>query len=77
MKQIIALVFFDVLSYNIGNIIFCIFTNFELNLIIITAKVYKLRLAEVNFLSCFTNKFTLLFANSSILQQKPYYQLLL
>jgi len=45
MKQIIALVFSDI--YTIGNIIFCI-----LNLINITAKVYKLRLAEINFLSC-------------------------
>jgi len=25
MKQIIASVFFDILSYNIGNIIFCVF----------------------------------------------------
>jgi len=53
MKQIIASVFYDILSYTIGNIIFCIFKNFELNLIILTARVYKLRLAEVNFLSCF------------------------
>jgi len=53
MKPIIASVFFDMLSYNIGNIIFCIFKNFKLNLIIITARVYKLRLAEVNFLSSF------------------------
>jgi len=51
MKQIIASVFFDILSYTIGNTIFCIFTNFELNLIIITARVYKLQLAEVNFIS--------------------------
>jgi len=42
----------ETLSYTIGNIIFCIFKNFEFNLIIITARVYKLRLAEVNFLSC-------------------------
>jgi len=42
----------DILSYTIGNFIFCIFKNFELSLIIITARVYKLRLAEVNFLSC-------------------------
>jgi len=41
------------ISYTIGNIIFCIFKNFELNLIIITARVYKLRLAEANFLSCY------------------------
>jgi len=33
MKQNIASVFFDILSYTIGNIIFRIFTNFELNLI--------------------------------------------
>jgi len=39
MKQIIASVFFDI-SYIIGNIIFCIFKNFELNLIVITARVY-------------------------------------
>jgi len=51
MKEIIASVFFDTLSYTIGNIIFCIFKNFEFNLIIITARVYKLRLAEANFLS--------------------------
>jgi len=49
MKQTIASVFFDILFFPIGNIIFCIFQNFELNLIIITARVYKLRLAEVNF----------------------------
>jgi len=53
MKQIKASVFFDVLSCTIGNIIICIFKNFELNLIIIIARVYKLRLAEANFLSCF------------------------
>jgi len=53
MKQIIALVFFDILSSTIENIFFCIFKNFELNLIIIAARVYKLRPAEVNFLSCF------------------------
>jgi len=47
MKQIIASVFVDILSYTIGNIIFIF-----LNLIIITARVYKLRLAEVNCLSC-------------------------
>jgi len=33
MKQIIASVFFDMLSYTIKNIIFCILRNFELNLI--------------------------------------------
>jgi len=38
MKQIIASVFFDILSYTIRNIIICIFMNFELNLIIITAR---------------------------------------
>jgi len=42
MKQIIASMFFDILSYTIGNIIFCIFKNFELNIIIITVRVYKL-----------------------------------
>jgi len=52
MKEMIASVFFDILSYTIGNIIFCIFKNFEFNLIIITARVYKLRLAEVKFFSC-------------------------
>jgi len=46
MKQIIASVFSDI--YTIGNIIFVF-----LNLTNITARVYKLRLAEVNFLSCF------------------------
>jgi len=53
MKQIIASVFCDKLSYTIWKIILCIFKNFELNLIIITARVYKLQLAQVNFLSCF------------------------
>jgi len=52
MKQVIASVFFDILPYTIGHIIFCIFKNFVLNLIIITARVYKLRLAAVSFLSC-------------------------
>jgi len=52
MKQIIASVFSEILSYTIGNF-FCIFKNFEFNLIIITARVYKHRPAEVNFLSCF------------------------
>jgi len=52
MKQIIASVFFDILSYNIGTTTFCIYRSFELNLIIITARVYKLRPVEVNFLSC-------------------------
>jgi len=54
-------VFFDILSYyTIGNIIFCIFkfNNYHfyhiisffvfLNLIIITARVYKLRLADLH-----------------------------
>jgi len=45
MKQIIASVFFDILSYTIGNIISCIFKNFELNAIIITARVYILLFA--------------------------------
>jgi len=34
MKKIIASVFFDILSYTIGNNILCIFKNFELYLII-------------------------------------------
>jgi len=55
MKQIIASVLLDILFYTIGNIIFCIFKYFELNLIIITARGYKFRLAEVNFLSCFND----------------------
>jgi len=33
MKQILASMFFDILSYTIGNNILCIFKNFELNLI--------------------------------------------
>jgi len=33
MKQSIASVFFEILSYTIGNTIFCIFKNFEFNLI--------------------------------------------
>jgi len=51
MKQIIASMFFDILSYTIGNIIFC-------NLIITTARVYKVRLAEVKkkLLEVFHNK---------------------
>jgi len=53
MKQFKASVFFDILSYTIGNIIAYIFKNFDLNIIIITARVYKLRLAEVNLISCF------------------------
>jgi len=53
MNKIIASVFFDILYYAFGNIIFCFVKNFELNLINITARVYKLRLAEDNFLSCF------------------------
>jgi len=53
MEQIIASVFFDKFFYYIGNIIFCIFKNFELHFIIIAARVYKLRLAEVYVLSCF------------------------
>jgi len=52
MKQIIASVFFDELTYTFGNIIIRIFKSFELNLNVITARVYKLRLAEVKFLSC-------------------------
>jgi len=48
MKPILASVFCDILSYTIGSIIFCL-----LNLKIISARVYKLGLAEVNFLSCF------------------------
>jgi len=46
MKQIIVSVFFDTLSYTIGNIIFCIF-----KVKIYNCKGNKLRLAEVNFLS--------------------------
>jgi len=46
MKPIIASVFFDMLSYNIENIIFCIFKFNN------AARVYQLRLAEANFLSC-------------------------
>jgi len=53
MKQIIASVYFDILSYTIENIIVCIFKNFEFNLINIAAGVYKLRLAETNFPSCY------------------------
>jgi len=56
MKQIIALVFYDILSYTIGNIIMCIFKNFELNVIIIIARIYKLWLAEANFLSCYRSQ---------------------
>jgi len=48
-----ASVFFDILYYTIGNIIVCIFENSELNLLIITAGVYKLRLAEAKFPSCY------------------------
>jgi len=48
MKQIIASVSSDIL-FILFEIQFFVF----LNLIIITARVYKLRLAEVNFLSCF------------------------
>jgi len=54
MKEIIASVFSDICT--IGNIIFITFKihlKIQLNLINITARVYKLRLAEVNFLSCF------------------------
>jgi len=47
MKQIIASVFSDILLY--WEYHFFVF----LNLIIITARVYKLRLAEANFLSCY------------------------
>jgi len=61
MKQFIAAVFFDILSYTIG-IFFCIFKNFELNLIFITARVYKPRLAEANFLSCYTSELVFGFA---------------
>jgi len=45
MKQIIASVFFDILYYTIGNIIFCIFK-------FTTTRIYKLRLAKVIFPSC-------------------------
>jgi len=47
MKQILASVFFDILS---------ILLRISFFVIIITAKVYKLRLAEDNFLSCFYSK---------------------
>jgi len=63
-------VFFDILSYTIGNIIFCIFKKFELNLIIITARVYNLRLAEVNVISCFQSTYTK--CNSVINKDYPY-----
>jgi len=53
MKKTMASVFFDILYYTIGNIIVCIFENSELNLLIITAGVYKLRLAEAKFPSCY------------------------
>jgi len=46
MKQIIASVFFDILSYTFGNIIISLFKNFEFNLIIITARVKKLKLTS-------------------------------
>jgi len=39
MKQIIESVCFDILSYTIENIIIFSFKDFELNLIIITARV--------------------------------------
>jgi len=48
MKQIIASVLFNILSYTIGNTFFVF-----LNLINLSAIVNKLRLAKVNFLSCF------------------------
>jgi len=43
MKQIIDSVFIDILSYTIGNVIFCIFKNFKLNKIIITARTSACR----------------------------------
>jgi len=48
MKQIIASVFLTCYLILLEISIFVF-----LNLIIIAARVYKLRLAEVNFLSCF------------------------
>jgi len=48
MKQIITSVFFDILSYTIGNIIFCVFKFNKYS-----CNNYKLRFAEANFLSCF------------------------
>jgi len=39
MKQIIASVLLYILPYSNGNIIFCIFKNFELNFVFITARV--------------------------------------
>jgi len=56
MKQSIASLFFDILSYIIGNIVFVF-----LNLITLTAGVYKLRLAEVNSLVLRSNKFEINF----------------
>jgi len=53
MKHVIASVFFDIFNYIVGDIIFCIFKNFEFNLITKTARVYRHRLTEGNFLSCF------------------------
>jgi len=61
MKQIIASVFSEILSNTIGSIILCTYFLILLgisffvflNLIILTARVYKLWLAEVNCLSCF------------------------
>jgi len=49
MNQIIVSVFLTYYLILLG-LSFFVF----LNLIIITARVYKLRLAEVNFLSCYT-----------------------
>jgi len=57
MKQIIASVFLDILSYTV-EISFIVFLNF----MIIAARVYKLRLADVNFLNCLT-KFSIEFSN--------------
>jgi len=48
MKQIIASVFLGILlSYAIGNNIFCIFKNFELNLIIIAARYTSFGLPKI------------------------------
>jgi len=58
MKQIRASVVFDILPYTISffvflNLIIITVSFVFLNLIIIAARVHKLRLVEVNFLSCY------------------------
>jgi len=49
MKQIIASLFLDILYYTIANIICGNFWNFEVNFIIIAARVRKLR---IFFIKC-------------------------